>query len=247
MSRTVVRPSATSPEFVELSSEFVPVSQCFIKNHVNHQSIRLWDAFSNSIFECEKQSPCWNLSQTCRKVWGRCRERRVVCTRDPNVRLSPRIWKTGLRLTIVKTGESLLLSVIKFPICFAVCEPLCGLLHLPRIRGDGEWRAIDGMRIGKRNQSTRTIPAIMPLYPPRLPHYQTWAWSQAPAVGTRWLTDRAIVLSLMPLEPKCHVAYDFQVTELMAVWITRMRTLWGGGVLCPQRRQPVFECTDAVA
>jgi hypothetical protein len=39
------------------------------------------------------------------------------------------------------------------------------------------------MRIGRGNRSTRRKPAPVPLWPPQIPHYLTWARTRAAAVG----------------------------------------------------------------
>jgi hypothetical protein len=41
------------------------------------------------------------------------------------------------------------------------------------------------MRIGKGNRNTQTKFAPVPLCPPQIPHYQTWARTQATMVGSR--------------------------------------------------------------
>jgi hypothetical protein len=45
--------------------------------------------------------------------------------------------------------------------------------------------AIGGMRIGRRNQSTRRIPDPVPLYPPQIPHDLIRARTRAAGVGSR--------------------------------------------------------------
>jgi hypothetical protein len=49
---------------------------------------------------------------------------------------------------------------------------------------DGAFR---GMRIGRGNRSTRKKPAPVPLCPPQILHYLTWARTRAAAVGSRRL------------------------------------------------------------
>jgi hypothetical protein len=53
---------------------------------------------------------------------------------------------------------------------------------------DGDCGAIGGMKIGKKNRSTRSSPAPAPLYPPQIPHDQNRARTRAAAVGSRLLT-----------------------------------------------------------
>jgi hypothetical protein len=54
------------------------------------------------------------------------------------------------------------------------------------------WRAVDEMRIGKGNRSTRRKSASVPLCPPQIPHDLTWDWTRAAAVGNRRLTAWAM-------------------------------------------------------
>jgi hypothetical protein len=64
--------------------------------------------------------------------------------------------------------------------------PLVRLLYQPRVRD--EYGEFDGMRIGKKNRSTRRKPAPVPLCPPQMPHDLT----RAAAVGSRRLTAWAM-------------------------------------------------------
>jgi hypothetical protein len=73
-----------------------------------------------------------------------------------------------------------------------VREPLIGLLYQPRIIDDDESGAVSGMRIGRGNRSTGRKPAPVPLCPPQVPNYLTWARTRATAVGSRWLTAWAM-------------------------------------------------------
>jgi hypothetical protein len=45
-----------------------------------------------------------------------------------------------------------------------------GLLYQPRMIGEGDCGEIDGMKIGRRNRSTRRKPAPAPLCPQQIPH-----------------------------------------------------------------------------
>jgi hypothetical protein len=45
-----------------------------------------------------------------------------------------------------------------------------GLLYQYRMVGDGDCGEIGGMKIGRRNRSTRRKPAPAPLCPPQIPH-----------------------------------------------------------------------------
>jgi hypothetical protein len=51
-----------------------------------------------------------------------------------------------------------------------------------------EYGAVDGMRIGKRNRSTRRTPAPVPLCPLQIPHDLTSDRTRGVAEGSRRLT-----------------------------------------------------------
>jgi hypothetical protein len=53
---------------------------------------------------------------------------------------------------------------------------------------DGDCGAVSGMKIGRRNRSTRRKPASVPLCSPQIPHDLTWARTWAATVGSRQLT-----------------------------------------------------------
>jgi hypothetical protein len=53
---------------------------------------------------------------------------------------------------------------------------------------DDECGAIDGMKIGRRNRSTRRKTAPVPLRLPQIPHHLTLARTRAAAVGSQRLT-----------------------------------------------------------
>jgi hypothetical protein len=57
--------------------------------------------------------------------------------------------------------------------------------------------SIGGMRIGRRNRSTRRKPAPVPLCPPQIQHELTWARTRAGAVGIRRLTAWVMARSEM--------------------------------------------------
>jgi hypothetical protein len=57
---------------------------------------------------------------------------------------------------------------------------------------DDECGAVGGMRIGRRNWSTRRRDAPLPLCPPQLPHNFTWDQTQTAAVGNQRLTAWAM-------------------------------------------------------
>jgi hypothetical protein len=59
-----------------------------------------------------------------------------------------------------------------------------GLLYKPQMIDEGDCGAIGGMKIGRRNRSTRRKPAPAPLCPPQIPYDQT----RAAAVGGQRLT-----------------------------------------------------------
>jgi hypothetical protein len=67
-----------------------------------------------------------------------------------------------------------------------------GLLYQPRMIDDDDYGAVDGIRIGKGNRSTRRKPAPVPLCPPQIPHDLTWDRTRAAAVGGQWLTAWAM-------------------------------------------------------
>jgi hypothetical protein len=50
-----------------------------------------------------------------------------------------------------------------------------GLLYQPQMIDDGDCRAIDGMKIGRGNRSTRRKPTPVSLCPPQIPHHLTRA------------------------------------------------------------------------
>jgi hypothetical protein len=56
-----------------------------------------------------------------------------------------------------------------------------GLLYQPQMIDDGDCGAIDRMKIGRGNQSTRRKPAPVPLCPPQIPNDLTQARTRAPA------------------------------------------------------------------
>jgi hypothetical protein len=53
--------------------------------------------------------------------------------------------------------------------------PTSGLLYKPQTINEGDCGAIGGMKIGRRNRSTRRKPAPEPLCPPQIPYDQTRA------------------------------------------------------------------------
>jgi hypothetical protein len=55
---------------------------------------------------------------------------------------------------------------------------------------DDECGALDGMRIGRGNPSTRRIPAAVPLCPKQIPLDLTWDRTRAAVVGRRRLIAR---------------------------------------------------------
>jgi hypothetical protein len=57
-----------------------------------------------------------------------------------------------------------------------------GLLYKPQMIDEGDCGAIDGMKIGRGNRSSRRKPAPPPLCPPQIPHDQIRARTQATAV-----------------------------------------------------------------
>jgi hypothetical protein len=65
-----------------------------------------------------------------------------------------------------------------------VLRPLIGLLYQPRMIDD-VCGAVDGIRIGRGNRSTRRKPATAPLCPPQIPRDLTWNRTWTAAVGSR--------------------------------------------------------------
>jgi hypothetical protein len=67
-----------------------------------------------------------------------------------------------------------------------VLLPLFGLLYQPQMTDDNndDCGVIGGMRINRRNRSTRRKPAPVPLCPPQIPHDLTRARTRAAAVGS---------------------------------------------------------------
>jgi hypothetical protein len=72
-----------------------------------------------------------------------------------------------------------------------------GLLYQPQMICDGDSVAIGGMKIGRRNRSTRREPAPAPLCLSQIPHDQTQARTRAAAVGSQRLISWATVISLV--------------------------------------------------
>jgi hypothetical protein len=66
------------------------------------------------------------------------------------------------------------------------------LLYKPQMIDEDDYGAIDGMKIGRGNRSTRRKPAPAPLSPPQIPHDQTTTRSLAAAVGSQRLTAWAM-------------------------------------------------------
>jgi hypothetical protein len=67
-----------------------------------------------------------------------------------------------------------------------------GLLYKPQMIDDGDCGETGGMKIGRGNRGTRRKPAPAPLCPPQIPHDQTRARTRAAALGSQWLTARAM-------------------------------------------------------
>jgi hypothetical protein len=72
-----------------------------------------------------------------------------------------------------------------------VRRPLTGLLYQPRMIDD-ECGAVDGMRIGRGNWSTRRKLAPVPLCPPQISHDSLWTRTRASTVGSRRLNAWAM-------------------------------------------------------
>jgi hypothetical protein len=83
-----------------------------------------------------------------------------------------------------------------------------GLLYKPQMIDEGDffW-AIGGMKIGRRNRSTRRKPAPAPLCPPQIPQDQTRARTRAAVVGSQRLTAWAMARLLRSSSGKFHKAW----------------------------------------
>jgi hypothetical protein len=73
-------------------------------------------------------------------------------------------------------------------------SPIFRQLHQPRMIDDDERGAIGGM-IGKGNRSTERKPVPLPLCPRLISHDLNWDRTQTVAVGSRYLTARAMARS----------------------------------------------------
>jgi hypothetical protein len=73
-----------------------------------------------------------------------------------------------------------------------VLRPLFGLLYEPQMKDD-DCEAMDEVRIGRKNRSTRRKPAPVPLGSSQIPHYLIRARTRAAAVGSLCLTAWAMV------------------------------------------------------
>jgi hypothetical protein len=106
-----------------------------------------------------------------------------------------------------------------------VRRPLFGLLYQPRMTDNEEYEAIGGMRIGRRNWSTRRIPTPVPLRPPQIPHDLTWDRTSSAAVGSRRLTAWAMARPLTIPNP-----WYFKKFQSVR-WVLRfiLRTFLGTG------------------
>jgi hypothetical protein len=66
------------------------------------------------------------------------------------------------------------------------------LLYQPRMIDDDDYGAVGGMKIGRRNRSTRRKPDPVSLCPPQIPHNLTWDRTRSAAVGSQRLTAWAM-------------------------------------------------------
>jgi hypothetical protein len=111
-----------------------------------------------------------------------------------------------------------------------VRRPLTGLLYQPRM-ADDECGAVGGMKIDNGNRSTLREPAPVPLCPPQIPHYLTWARTRAAAVGSRRLTAWA-----MARPPWTSFLWDRAAREWTCSLIHR---------LCTHGALPPLPCTSS--
>jgi hypothetical protein len=118
------------------------------------------------------------------------------------------VYRTGIHPTLYCLSFTLGIFVIEFHLLFrhffiasgVGLSPLysatSGLLYQPQMIGEGGCGAIGGMKIGKRNRSTRRKPAPKPLCPPQIPLDQTRDRTRAAAVGSQRLTAWAMARPL---------------------------------------------------
>jgi hypothetical protein len=85
-----------------------------------------------------------------------------------------------------------------------VRRPLFYLWYQPRMIDD-ECGAVGGMRISRGNWSTQRKPAAVPLCPPQIIHYLTWARTQTAVVRRQRVTAWA-----MTRPEKEHYSYSLQ-------------------------------------
>jgi hypothetical protein len=113
-----------------------------------------------------KQPTCWRITDF---LWGSTPLVKWSRFMTPHIRPSLLVSWGGVRLS---------------PIGMSATN--WSIVYQSRMTYD-ESGAVSGMRIGRRNQSPRRKPAPMPLFPPKIPHYLTWARTLAAVVGNRWL------------------------------------------------------------
>jgi hypothetical protein len=82
-----------------------------------------------------------------------------------------------------------------------------GLLYQPQMTDDDECGAVGGMRIGRRNRSTRRKPTPAPLCPQQIPHDQTRARTRAAAVGSQQTVIIAPYFEPFKSSPYPHIIF----------------------------------------
>jgi hypothetical protein len=105
-------------------------------------------------------------------------------------------------------------------------RPLFGLLYQPQMINDDDTDcgAIGGMKIGRRNWSTRRTPAPVPLYPAQIPHDLSRFGTRAAAVGSRRLIAWAMAIYDTKSRNKTR-------HEMSAVLEVRAHLIWSRGLL----------------
>jgi hypothetical protein len=84
----------------------------------------------------------------------------------------PAVVAVDWRYSITKLTDSISMIFFYFYLCGETLGTAATtvLLYQLRMIGDGDCGEIGGIKIGRRNRSTRRKPAAAPLCPPQLPH-----------------------------------------------------------------------------
>jgi hypothetical protein len=125
--------------------------------------------------------------------WRSARRKASICTKrrtqTKNKRTQTSMLRVGFERTIpvlerAKRARALDCAVTVIGLYLQRLSPLgtaatSGLLYQPQMIAQGDCGAICGMKIGRRNRSTRRKPAPAPLCPPQIPHDLTQARTRA--------------------------------------------------------------------